>query len=242
MAKFKASFQPAFPIWEYNPDGLAHYNEKALRKEYSRMRAAAEKRLRSFERAGMTDREAYLYNVDRYKPLKSISGTSELKYLLGDLARFMTAKLGTVSGQRENDQRLVNTFRDKWGIKNLNTKNLQSFLDFLEFARGQKGFKYDVIAVGDMWDAQQKAKIDPGVVEGNFEFYKANYADFGDFWKYIKDSGLKWRDKEIVKFYKDAKKAGITGEALRGRIANAIESGGETFSAASMLKVVKVLS
>lgn len=242
MAKFKASFQPAFPIWEYNPDGLSNYSEKALRSEYSRMRAAAEKRLRSFERAGMTDREAYLYNVDRYKPLKAISGTSELKYLLGDLARFMTAKLGTVSGQRENDQRLVNTFRDKWGVKNLTTKNLQSFLDFLDFAKGQKGFKYDVAAVGDMWDAQQKAKIDPATIEGNFEFYKANYADFGDFWKFAKGSGLKWSDKQIVKFYKDAKKAGITGGALRDRIGKAIESGGESFAPSSMLKVIKVLS
>lgn len=246
MAKFKASFQPSFPIWEYNPDGLSHYNEKALRKEYSRMRSAAEKRLRAFERAGMTDREAYLYNVDRYPVLKAIpkgdKGAKELGYLLTDMARFMTAKLGTVGGQRENDQRLVNTFKDKWGIKNLNTKNLQSFLDFLDFAKGQKGFKYELSAVGDMWEAQQKAKIDPGVVEGNFEFYKANYADFGDFWKYVKGSGIKWRDKEIVKFYKEAKQAGVTGEALRGRIAKAIEAGSESFSAASMLKVVKVLT
>jgi len=246
MAKFKASFQPSFPIWEYNPDGLAHYNEKALRKEYSRMRAAAEKRLRAFERAGMTDREAYLYNVDRYPVLKAIpkgdKGAKELGYLLTDMARFMTAKLGTVGGQRENDRRLINTFEDKWGIKGLNMSNIKSFVDFLEFAKGQKGFKYEVSQVAQQWEAREKAKIDPDIVEENWEFYRANYSDFGEFWKAVKDSGLKWRDKEIVKFYKEAKQAGITGDALRGRIAKAIESGGETFSAASMIKVVKVLS
>lgn len=245
MAKFKAAFQPSFPIYEYNPDGLAHYNEKALRKEYSRMRSAAEKRLRAFERAGMTDREAYLYNVDRYPVLKAIpkgdKGAKELGYLLTDMARFMTAKLGTVGGQRENDRRLINTFEDKWGIKGLNMRNIKSFVDFLEFARDQKGFKYEVSQVAQQWEAREKAKIDPDIVEENWSFYRENYADFGDFWKYVKGSGLKWRDKEIVKFYKEAKQAGITGGALRDRIAKAIESG-ESFSADAMLKIVKVLS
>ena len=118
----------------YTLDAIRHadvWTPENIKHEYQRLRAIAQKRLKRIEaeeigRASKT----YYYNKDRYKPSSELK-PYEMKLLLADLAKMMTARTGTLRGIKRARDEAIKTFKQH-GYTFVNESN---FVDIGEFFR-----------------------------------------------------------------------------------------------------------
>lgn len=111
------------------------WTNQQVRAEYARLRAVAQKRLKSL---AMYEPESYAYrhNVDKYAPTKSLT-TEEVRAALPELARFIAAKMGTVAGIRRQRTLAVQTLQEQ-GYTGISKANLREFGEFMEHYREKK--------------------------------------------------------------------------------------------------------
>ena len=102
MALFKPSAKLSFgAIEHYNPQYLINeYTSSEIRKEYSRLRAIAIKRLFRLTKAGFGKSSAYKYNATNTKKLSELT-ERQVPLALSQLARFIDNPLSTVTGQKD---------------------------------------------------------------------------------------------------------------------------------------------
>lgn len=149
-------------------------NRAAVRKEYTRLRDISKKRLKRLKAAGLDDTQAYLRNYKHYPKLKDIKSDSELAARLSDLARFITAKAATVSGQKDIMRKSLTTLHDN-GYKFVNEENFRNFGKFMEEYRHQKlDMTYDSGDAADLYGVVVKHQLDPEKVKADFEFWLEN--------------------------------------------------------------------
>ena len=118
----------------YTLDAIRHadvWTPENIKHEYQRLRAIAQKRLKRIEadeigRASKT----YYYNKDRYKPSSELK-PYEMKLLLADLAKMMTARTGTLRGIKRARDEAIKTFKQH-GYTFVNESN---FIELGEFFR-----------------------------------------------------------------------------------------------------------
>lgn len=118
----------------YTLDAIRHadvWTPENIKHEYQRLRAIAKKRLKRMEadeigRASKT----YYYNKDRYKPSSELK-PYEMKLLLADLAKMMTARTGTLRGIKRARDEAIKTFHKH----NYTFVNESNFVDIGEFFR-----------------------------------------------------------------------------------------------------------
>lgn len=145
-----------------------------VRKEYTRLRDIAQKRLKRFEAAGLTNTQAYRKNVKHYPLLKDIKSDYELAGRLSDLERFISAKAGSVSGQRAIRKKSIATLHDN-DYTFVNEENFDDFTDFMESYRDQLyDMEYDSGDAADLFGVVVKQKIDPEKVKKDFDFWLEN--------------------------------------------------------------------
>lgn len=112
------------------------------KKEYSRLRNIANKRLKRLAEAGYSDTDIYRANSDKYKPLKEFRSPRDLYNALSSLAYFIESKKSTVSGQREIEERIQQTLSEHFGTPE--DMDLKKFGAFMEYMRDKyKGKEYD---------------------------------------------------------------------------------------------------
>lgn len=149
-------------------------NRAAVRKEYTRLRDIAQKRLKRLKAAGLDDTQAYLRNYKHYPKLKDIKSDSELAARLSDLARFITAKGSTVSGQKDIMKKSLSTLHDT-GYTFVNEGNFRDFGKFMEEYRNQMlDMSYDSGDAADLYGVVVKHQLDPEKVKADFEFWLEN--------------------------------------------------------------------
>lgn len=141
-----------FPVYDYNPQALQRHSLKQLRKEYSRLRTIANKRLDRLQQSEFADTQAVAYNAGRYIPLKGVESESELRHLLSDVARFITSEQSTVTGQRDIIERNVKIWRDDKGYDFINAGNVRAWTEFLAYMQDVEGYVYDVQAMSDAFE------------------------------------------------------------------------------------------
>lgn len=140
-----------------------------IRSEYSRLRDIARKRLK---RLAVEEPESYAYreNKNAFAPARGQS-TEELRALLPQLARFIAAKTGTVSGIRAARNKAVQTLQEH-GYTGVTRENFKQFSQFMEEWRAKK---------------LQHTVGSPDVVEF-FEFTQEQQIP----WEKIRDSFAQW--------------------------------------------------
>jgi hypothetical protein len=149
-------------------------NRAAVRKEYTRLRDISQKRLKRLKAAGLDDTQAYLRNYKHYPKLKDIKSDSELAARLSDLARFITAKGSTVSGQKDIMKKSLSTLHDT-GYTFVNEGNFRDFGKFMEEYRNQMlDMSYDSGDAADLYGVVVKHQLDPEKVKADFEFWLEN--------------------------------------------------------------------
>lgn len=163
-----------FPISAYQPQALQEgYSEKELRREYSRLRSVARKRLERFQGSEFEDSNVYRYNKGKYVPLSQVSNKGELVHLLSDVARFLTAEAGSVNGQRAIRDKAIATWHEK-GYTWLNKSNYAAFARFLEFSREFVGQPY-MEKAAELFRRADDQGVSVEQIRSNFEWYWKNF-------------------------------------------------------------------
>jgi hypothetical protein len=134
----------------YTPDGAKSLQDKDLRKEYSRLRSIARKRLERFEGTEWEDTQIFKVNEHKFKPLKDMDSDRELRHLFSDVARFVKAETSSVSGL-ERQRRLAMESLQEHGYDFVNTNNFNRFVHFMEYAR--------TVNINRMYDSDRIAQF-----------------------------------------------------------------------------------
>lgn len=192
---------------------------KKVRKEYTRLRDIAQKRLKRLEAADMGDTQAYLKNVHHYPKLKDIKTKYELAGRLSDLSRFIKAEASTVSGQRQIRAKTINTLHEH-GYDFVNDTNIVDFGRFMEEYRKQKleDMGYDSGDAAETYSVVVKHELDPEEVKKDFEFWLENLATAKTLRRSKASKGSAERiKKRIIKKTKTKTKRKSSTKYSRGR-------------------------
>lgn len=158
-----------------------------VRKEYARLRDIAQKRLK---RLAVDEPDSYAYkkNVGKYAPTRQLA-TEEVRDLLPELARFIAAKTGSVSGIRAQRAKAVAGLREA-GYTGITKQNIKAFGQFMDDYRAQQ---------------LDRTYGSPEAVE-LFEFTEEHNIP----WESIKDNFAQWlaQKKSLEKYVKKQNKAG----------------------------------
>ena len=111
------------------------WTDANIRREYARLRDIAQKRL---ERLGRNEPGSFAYtrNVGKYAPTKTLT-TGQIKALLPDLAKFIAARTGTVTGISAQRNKSIETLRSH-GYTFINRSNIKEFGEYMEESRTNK--------------------------------------------------------------------------------------------------------
>lgn len=143
----------------YTPEGAKTLTDKELRKEYSRLRSIARKRLERFQGTEWTDTQIYRVNAGVFKPLDEIKSDRELRHLLSGVARFVTSETGSVSGLEKQRKSAVKTLNDR-GYDFVNKDNFRQFAEFMEYARvANLNRMYDSKRIAQFYEASEKKQL-----------------------------------------------------------------------------------
>lgn len=119
------------------------------KKEYTRLRNIANKRLTRLAEAGYSDTDIYRANVGKYPAIKTFETPRQLYQQLSSLAWFISAKGSTVSGQRDIEAKIQAALSEHFGTPT--DMDLKKFGAFMEFMRA----KY----AGKQYDSERAAKV-----------------------------------------------------------------------------------
>jgi hypothetical protein len=160
----------------YTPEGAKSLSDKELRKEYSRIRSIARKRLERFEGTEWTDTQIYQENNGKLKPLKEIKSNRELRHLLSDAARFITHETGSVSGLENQRRNAVQALNDR-GYDFVTKQNFREFADFMEYARvASLNHLYDSKRVAEFFEMAEKRKLKGEDLRSAFRTWRRSQA------------------------------------------------------------------
>jgi predicted glycosyltransferase involved in capsule biosynthesis len=135
------------------------YGKGALRKEYTRLRAIANKRIKRLAQSEWKDSQIFLENQAGFARLSQIHNDRTLRHELSQLARFVSSERSQISGQNRIRRKTVATLRDR-GYDFVNVKNFREFADFMEFARtANLGKLYDSEKVADLYEELDKKDV-----------------------------------------------------------------------------------
>lgn len=161
----------SFSAWEYNPQGLQRYDERSLRKEYTRLRDIAQKRLSRMGESKFSESETYQQNVGMFEKTRDIKSVSELRQSLTQLARFVMAESSTIQGQKSIMRRGIQQWQEN-GYGFVNESNWFSFTRFLEYVKSNDKNIYSLDAAMEAFQAANE-QGDTSNVELLFEEYQS---------------------------------------------------------------------
>lgn len=181
-----------------NPD-LYHYEafkggnitSKELRREYSRLRAVASKRLQRMEGTKWENSQTYLRNAGKYGTLadieqaalsnaKSLKPEVAQKYVdlfvakkLDEMYKFLTAKTGSIRGMQRAENELIQTLHDR-GLTFVNKSNIAQFGEFMEFLRtAHQNRLYDSERAAELFGTAVKKGINPMEIAEDWQYWQS---------------------------------------------------------------------
>ena len=194
MAKFKPTAKLNFgEIEHYNPQYLRNnYTDAQVRKEYSRLRAIAQKRLVRLAQAGFDQSNIYRYNRYNVRKLSELR-SKEVALALSQLAQFINNPLSTVTGQKQQRKEKIAKLQS-YGY-DVTEKNFQSFTEFMELVNEQAiDLGYDSEATVELWETIRD-KVSPATVMQDIEQWLDNrykLAEIPDIKSYTADELLEF--------------------------------------------------
>lgn len=145
--------------------------ESELRKEYSRLRKIAQKRLARFVGTEWEKSEVFKRNYGKYPVLADIKSPTQFRYELAALARFINAETSSVSGLRHQRAKTIEALRDM-GYTFVNRKNYWKFGEFMDYYRTSKLNQiYDSEAALTVFQMTERFNIPERELLRNFESY-----------------------------------------------------------------------
>lgn len=119
----------------YTPGRVDEWTDSELRKEYTRLRDIAQKRIKRIQQADRFAQTSDVYKEYKtgFPKLRDITSKKDLGKALADVSRFVRSKGSTVGGARE-------VFRQRLkraGVKEEDVKNVYSIDEWMEIVRLQ---------------------------------------------------------------------------------------------------------
>ncbi len=142
------------PLYEYNPRQLAQIDDATIRKEYTRLRDIAQKRLQRLSKGEGKYSSIYVSNVGAFPTIKQMGGKVN-KYNLIKLARFIANPMSTVKGQKSALTKTVESLH-AYGIMSVNKKNLAEYGSMMEYIRA---LGYDALLYAAMSGRREKVAL-----------------------------------------------------------------------------------
>ena len=157
--------------WEYDdyyPYRLEQIDERALRKEYTRLRKIANKRLARLQASEYKETDLAKEYAGGFALLADVE---DLPRELTQMARFVASERSSVTGLKRIDNQTIETLQEH-GYTFVNTKNVRQFGAFMEEMR-QAGLSklYSSEFLANWWSEQGRSKLD-NVKELKREFEK----------------------------------------------------------------------
>ena len=146
--------------WDYDiyyPYRLEQMDESALRKEYTRLRKIANKRLARLQASKYKDSELAKEYAGGFEILANVV---DLPRELTQLARFVASGRSSVTGLKRIDKQTISTLHQH-GYTFVNTKNVRQFGAFMEEMR-QAGLSklYSSEFMATWWSERDASKRD----------------------------------------------------------------------------------
>lgn len=116
-------------------EALFRDNYSAMRKEYTRLRDIAQKRIYRLGKSEFTESKAYQYHASGFAKLKNLD-PRDLPKAFSELSKFVGAKASTVTGQKQIREKTIATWKSQ-GL-DLNSNNYPTVIKILEEMRKQK--------------------------------------------------------------------------------------------------------
>ena len=157
--------------WEYDdyyPYRLEQIDERALRKEYTRLRKIANKRLKRLQASEYKESDIAKEYAGGFALLADVE---DLPRELTQLARFVASERSSVTGLKRIDKQTISTLHQH-GYTFVNTKNVRQFGAFMEEMRQaglSKLYSSEFIAT---WWSEKSASMRDNVDKLKREFEK----------------------------------------------------------------------
>lgn len=145
--------------WDYDvyyPYRLEQMDERALRKEYTRLRKVANKRLARLQASKYKDSELAKEYAGGFTILANVA---DLPRELTMLARFVASERSSISGLKRIDKQTISTL-NKHGYTFVNAGNVGQFGAFMEEMR-QAGYSklYSSEFLANWWSEKSKGNL-----------------------------------------------------------------------------------
>lgn len=185
------------PEW-YTPRNLERVDPKEVRREYTRLRDIAQKRLKRIEsesKKGDTDwtrTETYKTYRKGVPKLSNIS-KEHLPYELSKLARWVESDYSRIGYLKKRKKSSIKKLHER-GYKFINERNFLDFTAFMEEYRRQKlDYVYGSTDAVELYEALQKRCISSDEIYDQFNEWLENKEDF---------SKTRVKKRGILKSYK----------------------------------------
>lgn len=193
MAK---KFQFSYPYASYMDVSLMRETKtkKELLAEYKAMRDEANRRLRGLEKYKWTTAsQAYQYNKDRFKGGVSRMTKEQLAKQMREAAIFLSSQTSTVQGQRRQRDRMLDTFKESWGLTFLHRGNIADFVRFLGAARAYFGAAhYTMDEIEALFKTARREKLDLAQIEKNFGEFAKKAMESPNYAKYMREASERY--------------------------------------------------
>lgn len=168
MAQIKNADVLTWEYDEYYPYRLEQIDERALRKEYTRLRKIANKRLNRLQASDYKETDLAKEYAGGFALLADVK---DLPRELTQLARFVASERSSVTGLKRIDKQTVETLQEH-GYTFVNAKNVRQFGAFMEEMR-QAGLSklYSSEFLANWWSEKGVSKRD-NAKELKLEFEK----------------------------------------------------------------------
>lgn len=160
----------------YTPSGIRFglITAQEARKEYSRLRAVAVKRLQRLKGTEGEQYSAYRrYGKEGFAKLDQITSEGSLARELTAVYDFLNLRTSSIGAIRSARRQSLDTLRER-GFTFLNKGNIREFGEFMESARQQKIINRNAGGSDEIVELFQTVKrlaLDPKEVERNFAAY-----------------------------------------------------------------------
>lgn len=127
----------AWPISTYFPEALQNIakqagNDRALRREYTRLRDIAVKRIKRMNETEFGKTRFYREWEHKTPKLKELKSTSELTHALSELARFVMSPQTLIKGMEQYKKKQLESLQAT-GFEWVTAANVWEFMDFMDW-------------------------------------------------------------------------------------------------------------
>lgn len=214
----------------YTPSAIKNadvWTDANVRKEYSRLRDIAQKRLARLEILE-PDSYAYRKNAGRFAPARGQS-TADLRAQLPELAKFIAAKTGSVTGIRAQRAKAVAALQER-GYTGITKQNIKAFGEFMDEWRAKKLDRtIGSPTAAELFEFTQDNEIPWETVKENFAGWLREREKLEDFVKKQNRKGQEVSADDIIQRFDqlEAQRQKKNERARRARAAKKSSTGGK---------------